>query len=113
MAKLFVYGTLKQGRSHYTGGKEFSPDTIKGKMYNVGAFPAVVLGGESVVHGEVIEVDDSELAQMDRYEGYQEGDDNSLYKRISITTLSGEECFVYEFNKSTIGMPVIDSGVWR
>lgn len=90
MHKVIVYGTLRPGIPERTV-------RFNGKMYNLGWFPGVQLGGTDEVIGEVVEVDDERLAAFDHYEGYYQDNPNSLYMRRTIV-LNGEPHFVYEYN---------------
>ena len=59
--KLFVYGSLKL----------FDEDTheISARMWDVGQFPCVKLGGEEMVTGQILDVTTMDLERLDRYEG--------------------------------------------
>lgn len=96
--KVFVYGTLKQGNrtrgmQHFGGEAEFlgTAETSEAKysMYDLGAFPAVVLGGEHKISGEVFEVDDVVLGVLDQIEGYPD-----FYNRTEVDTTLGK-AFIY------------------
>ncbi len=83
MTKVFVYGTLKKGWGNhrllegstflgvYETPKEFS-------LYD-GGFPYAFHGGGENIRGELYEVDDDTLKNLDRLEGYP-----SHYNRIKI-----------------------------
>lgn len=130
---LFVYGTLLKGfvnYHHFLAGKEplYAAATINGDMVSLGAFPGVVNVGTSrnTVHGEVYAVDDTELARIDRLEGYH-GDDHrtsNLYNRVPCTISVGGismpdervytyELYTYEFGRSERQFFRIISGSWR
>ena len=99
---LFVYGTLKQGfpnhahisRERYLGIAATAP---KYEMYRYGSYPALIDGKESPlsIHGELYEVVDSQLIQLDKLEGVDVG----LFERkqlelssVSLTRLPLEQC---------------------
>jgi len=91
--KVFVYGTLKQGNrtrgmQHFGGEAEFMGNAVTSdaaySMYDLGAFPAVVLGGKNKISGEVFKVDDDVLSVLDQIEGYPE-----FYQRKEIKTTLG------------------------
>lgn len=78
---LFCYGTLKKGHTRhrviseqrYLGTATLKPNY---KMVYLGGFPALVpaLEGEgNKIRGELYEVDDSCLAQVDKVEGVDHG----------------------------------------
>ena len=71
--KAFVYGTLKSADEQddfYIVGYD---------IYDAGAYPYIAKSHDShrTVRGQLIEVDDEELAELDRYEGLSSG----LYTR--------------------------------
>lgn len=85
--KLFVYGTLRPNKP--------ADDSVRGDMYDLGAFPAVVSVGDSdnLVQGNVVIVNDEQLKALDVYEGVAVG----LYRRIRTTTTNGDEVWIYEY----------------
>lgn len=72
--KVFVYGSLKRG---YWNNSLLSTAKFIGEAFTIdgsytmydGGFPYVVLGGDDDVSGEVWEVDDDTLRNLDRLEG--------------------------------------------
>lgn len=109
MNKLFVYGTLKKGRSNhqlFLGNAKFIGEgKTKANVWqllDLGAYPAMTYGGVAV-HGEVYEVTDHELNRIDRLEGLDVG----LYERHIIDIdIDGEEhhCETYlMFDVVTLG----------
>lgn len=113
---VFVYGMLRRGgvRAMSTGfpGSRFIADaTVGGSLYDLGAFPGVVLdeSGSKVV-GEVYEVDDEILNELDDFEA------TSNYLRQQVEISLGNErklCWIYvpdpEFYSPRI---LIASGDW-
>lgn len=110
---LFVYGTLRPG-----GRETFG---VPGKLYDLGWFPGIKLGGEGTVVCERVPVTD--WAPVDRYEGYNPDDlEGSLYIRrpyLLLTEVGNFEGFIYEFNRDiTKGWrggftpKLIESGDW-
>lgn len=103
MAKLYVYGTLRLF--------ERPPIWVKGGMWNMGWYPAVVLGeGLGLVAVEPREIAD--ITEFDDYEGYDpENEANSLYIRKPF--LDG---WIYEYNvespKQLHNRERIKSGSW-
>lgn len=113
---IFVYGTLMPGFSNYRvylegkTEKELSA-TTKGKMYDVGAFPAVV-EGESTIKGSLIYIKDSYkkvLDALDELEG-------CLYTRIITEVFLDEDkpifAWIYRWVLSTDNLVEIPSGDW-
>jgi gamma-glutamylcyclotransferase (GGCT)/AIG2-like uncharacterized protein YtfP len=90
-ASLFVYGTLLTGER--TAGLlsdcPRQPARIRGLLYRLPAgYPAVRLGGDGLVHGELVTgFDQRRLGVLDHYEGVDQG----LYRRVEVTALCGLE----------------------
>ena len=77
-------------------------------MVNLGLFPAVLLKGNTAIHGEIYKVDETTLEQLDILEGYPE-----FYNRISINTKYGD-AYMYVLNDThDQNHPVIESGIWE
>jgi gamma-glutamylcyclotransferase (GGCT)/AIG2-like uncharacterized protein YtfP len=97
--KVFVYGSLKSG-GDIRGLHSFGDGaTIVGKakteypdyeMIDLGAFPGVILKGEKYIQGEVWEVDDEIMEQLDMIEGYPE-----FYNRQQTQTTLGKAWMYY------------------
>jgi gamma-glutamylcyclotransferase (GGCT)/AIG2-like uncharacterized protein YtfP len=97
MAKIFSYGTLWQPDTQLSQfGMTFSVDPdldyVDGwdiiKIRMRGGLFSVAVEGESTVGGAIVDVPDELLPEVDKYEGRE-------YKRIKITTLTGNECQMY------------------
>lgn len=107
MNKVFVYGTLR------TKGKDATHYLSGYALYNAGPYPYIVRDNDYEVLGEVIEVTDDDLAQLDRYENIASG----LYTReeVQVDPISGPHtpptaCFAYVAGK---GLPHrVSSGDW-
>lgn len=107
MHKLFLYGTLKDSSEQddfYIVGYD---------IYDAGAYPYVAKSHDThrTVRGQLVEVDDAELAEMDRYEGLSSG----LYTREvekvrEIGSYRQHEAYVYVAGKSW--PRVIPEGRW-
>ena len=97
--KVFVYGTLKSG-GDIRGLNQFGEGaTIVGKakttypdytMADLGAFPGVFRTGTKHIQGEVWEVDDEVMEQLDVIEGYPD-----FYNRIPTETSQGKAWMYY------------------
>ena len=76
MTKLFVYGTLKQGRlrARYLDKQQFLGEAKtepKYKLYNLGGFPGLVPNDNGItIQGELYDVDDECLELLDHIEGH-------------------------------------------
>jgi len=101
---FFVYGTLKHGESRGGLWEEILgdsyyvlPATIKGDMYDLGFYPAVI-EGEGVIKGEAICVPSDMSIQvrdlLDRVEGYRGPDSPyNLYNRIEVEIFTEADVF--------------------
>lgn len=111
--RLFVYGTLR------TKGPG-SAVSLTGKLYNVSWFPGADFNKPGQIIGNVLQIPDSELARIDRYEGYNPKDPespNNLYTRVEIEVKmlqSGElvKCWAYNYNQDIAPEREIESGDW-
>lgn len=114
---MFVYGTLRKQEcrekimneiSHY-----WKNTSIKAKMYDIGAFPGIVLD-EGIVYGEIhkIKKEPNSFHMLDLVEGFTEYGKSSLYHRILINSSQGV-CWTYVWNGTTENYKVIESGNWR
>ena len=120
MAKVFVYGTLKSG-GELRGLDRFGDGaTIVGKaktvypdyeMADLGAFPGVFLNGEYHIEGEVWEVDEDTMEDLDAIEGYPD-----FYNRQLTHTTEGKAWMyylpgdTYKSYKGERGNQVIEDG---
>lgn len=92
---LFAYGQLQPGiRSPRTMRRAW-PDRVRGELFDLGPYPAAVRIGaaEGSFCGHVIEIDASELAELDTFEGVGEG----LYRRVRATTEAGQSVWIYQY----------------
>jgi gamma-glutamylcyclotransferase (GGCT)/AIG2-like uncharacterized protein YtfP len=90
---LFVYGTLRSGGGAaglLRGCEHVGTGTVAGTLYDLGAYPALVLDGEGRVEGEVWRCPAKALARLDEYEGVPEG----LYRRVAVQ-VGGADCWTY------------------
>ncbi|WP_214070928.1 gamma-glutamylcyclotransferase family protein [Mucilaginibacter sp. dw_454] len=120
---LFVYGTLliadNEFARYLTGNSTFyCPGKIKGKLYDVGHYPALVIEEENNydISGTVYRLHDADavLKYLDPYEGYGEGEELPyLFVReaLPIETEQGVIlCWIYLYNRSVEGLYLIESG---
>lgn len=96
MHKVFVYGSLKSGFGNHRLLEDstfITEDTTKEKEFNMfsfGGFPGIVKGGDDAIRGELYEVDDNTMNDLDRLEsnGY-------FYQREVVSLDSGEQAWMY------------------
>ena len=112
-SNVFVYGTLLSGEHNHDYYLSDSPcigrSTLTGyDMYDIGSFPGIVLG-EGEIFGEVYNVSEETLEELDYLEG-----EGSLYirKLVEVTMETGEKILasIYVYNRSIDGLETIP--VW-
>ena len=113
---VFVYGTLRRGNARamsvrFPKSKFIAEANVSGSLYDLGAFPGLLLNdSNSLVTGEVYEVDDKILKQLDDFEA------SSNYCRKQVEIVLGAErrsCWVYEPNPEFYSLrTLITSGDW-
>jgi gamma-glutamylcyclotransferase (GGCT)/AIG2-like uncharacterized protein YtfP len=114
LCRVFVYGTLLKGESNHQllrSAQFVSEGTTKPtfELRNLGAFPAMVLGGTSAVTGEVYDVDVCTLAALDKLEGHP-----TFYVRTPIKLADGTAVETYLLRTSQVkNFTLITSGSWR
>jgi len=116
---ILFYGTLRTGGVRgrvRTGISYVKKCVLRGRMYNVGAFPALVHGGNEITC-ELYQITDQNcMERFDAIEGYRhEGSKNNLYNRESVTVeVNGEEveAWIYYWNGGVNNMEEIDCGDW-
>ena len=111
--RVFVYGTLRRGEPNHhlldarmllRAGRTEPRFTL----VSLGAFPAMIDGGETAVVGEVYDVDAVTLAALDRLEGHPR-----FYRRQPIRLADGDEVLAYLLSPEQVrGQPRIPSGDW-
>lgn len=96
---VFVYGTLRRGGLRampavFPGAKLVGTATVRGRLYDLGEYPGLLLGASaSRVAGEVYEVDDETLGEMDAVEA----SDDYRRRRVEVSLDAGvsSACWVY------------------
>ena len=114
---VFVYGTLCRGMrlyKHMANSHFIDEGVIEGTLYDLGCYPALSLRGDSLVGGEIWEVDEDTLRVLDLVEGY-DGSSCSLFlrKAVDIASDSGLHTGVYAYvgNMNLDGAEIIRNGV--
>jgi gamma-glutamylcyclotransferase (GGCT)/AIG2-like uncharacterized protein YtfP len=116
---VFVYGTLLRGESNHGVAAPFLcggivPGSVRGRLYDVGDYPALVLVADAnPVPGEWLKVTEEGLSAMDELEGYIGPGRENDYERVWVKdAVLDEQGWVYVWNDSR-GFPEIRSGSWR
>ena len=135
---MFVYGTLRKQEFRERVMNEISLGSkdmaIRGKMYDLGAFPAIT-PEDGIVHGELhkigeiskIEEDPHPIMTLDGIEGFENDIDgiikaeneefkkygkSSMYLRVLINYGEGM-CWTYVWNGTVENYKAIQSGDWK
>ena len=113
---VFVYGTLRRGGARamsirFPNSKFIADAKVSGSLYDLGAYPGLILNeSNSLVIGEVYEVDDEILNKLDDFES------SSDYWRKQIEISLGSQrrlCWTYEPNPESYSLhTLITSGDW-
>jgi gamma-glutamylcyclotransferase (GGCT)/AIG2-like uncharacterized protein YtfP len=114
---VFVYGTLKRDfPNHYVLGDskflgEFTTEP-RYTMLDLGMFPGVIYQGNTKIVGEVFEVDEKIMTDLDNLEGFP-----TLYGKHNLKTEWGTAImYIYnitEYNNEFINVDVkIEDGIW-
>ncbi len=113
MNKVFVYGTLKTGQGNHwiiegcKGMRGMAPGM---SMHAGTAFP-FAMRGDGVIKGELYEVDDAKLAELDRLEGHPR-----FYHRERTAVYDEDfkrhEAWIY-LNAKAGDYPKVKSGDWH
>lgn len=117
---VFVYGTLRSGGSNDIARFQPAPQrvadaVIAGTLYDLGAYPGAVLGGEGRVVGEIYRISAALEARLDLLEEVKPDGSGEYVKRELRVAAGGLllTCLVYEIHPDRIvGRPVIESGDW-
>src|SRR6266404_430281 len=113
---VFVYGTLRRGSARamsirFPGSKFIAEAKVSGGLYDLGAYPGLLLSEpNSLVIGEVYEVSDELLNELDDFEAA------SNYSRKQVEIFLGSDrrtSWIYEPNPEFYSLrKSIRSGDW-
>jgi gamma-glutamylcyclotransferase (GGCT)/AIG2-like uncharacterized protein YtfP len=113
---VFVYGTLRRGSAQamslrFPNSKFVADAKVSGSLYDLGPYPGLILNeSNSLVIGEVYEVDDKTLNMLDDYEAASD----YWRKQIEISLGTHKRiCWTYEPNPELCSLrTLITSGDW-
>jgi len=98
-ALLFAYGTLMPCDAESASRGGWSPDAVRGRLYDLGPFPALIDLNEPAagwVEGYVRAVEQHELeGPLDLWEDVKGG----LYRRTLTMTRNNHRAWVYVYNR--------------
>ena len=113
---VFVYGTLRRGGPgsisiRFPNSRFISEAKVSGKLYDLGAYPGLLSNeSNSLVIGEVYEVDDEILNRLDDFEA------SSNYRRKEVEICAGTDklrCWTYQPDPECYSFrTLITSGDW-
>ena len=115
MVRYFIYGTLKKGFYNYDSlnfdknARFICNGKIKGKIFDLGAYPCVVLGEEGEVYGEIYELNEETGEKVDAME---KGAGYSLKKVKAISDNGEIEVLVYVYDDVPKNGKLIEEGKW-
>ncbi|MDQ8189911.1 gamma-glutamylcyclotransferase family protein [Roseibacillus persicicus] len=117
---VFVYGALRQGASNAWRMERASfvgKATVAGTLVKVDWYPGLVLGGDALVQGEVYQVDEQTLRELDEFEGIGVEDTrNDEYRRVEATVRLDDgtllSCQIYEWQLGVEAYEVVANGDW-
>lgn len=118
--RVFVYGTLMSGLPNHrllVDQKFIKEDYLAGfDMYSMGGFPGIVkndCGYTSLIKGEVWEVDDKALSQLDMLEGFRGlSYAYNFYDRVKVHTEGERDALVY-VQATKPNNDLIEGGDWK
>jgi gamma-glutamylcyclotransferase (GGCT)/AIG2-like uncharacterized protein YtfP len=113
---VFVYGTLRRGGARsmsirFPDSKFIADAKVSGSLYDLGAYPGLLSNeSDSLVTGEVYEVDDESLNELDTFEASS----NYRRKQVGISLDSQRKlCWTYEPDPEFYSLhTLITSGDW-
>jgi gamma-glutamylcyclotransferase (GGCT)/AIG2-like uncharacterized protein YtfP len=113
---VFVYGTLRRGSARamslrFPNSKFIADATVRGSLYDLGAYPGLFPNeSNSSVVGEVYEVDDEILKELDDFEAAS----NYWRKQVEVSFgIQRMTCWIYEPNPEFYSSrTLITSGDW-
>ena len=113
---VFVYDTLRRGDARsmsirFPRSKFIGDARVSGSLYDLGAYPGLLVNeSSSLVNGEVYEVDDEILNELDDFEA------SSSYSRKQVEVFLGPHkriCWIYEPDPECYSLHgLITSGDW-
>ncbi|MBU1358702.1 MAG: gamma-glutamylcyclotransferase [Gammaproteobacteria bacterium] len=118
---VFVYGTLRRGErndiAHFLPRPDYvGQGRLRGLLYDLGAYPGAVLGGETWIEGEIYRITGEVEAALDVLEEVAPDGSGEYLKREVPVESQGRMliCLVYEIHPERVALkPVIACGDWR
>ncbi|QIG80014.1 gamma-glutamylcyclotransferase family protein [Stakelama tenebrarum] len=120
MERFFFYGTLQRGGGNWRAlgiarrARFLGTDRVAGRLFDLGPYPAALLGPPGTIRGELFEaVDPGLIADLDALEGYDpRHPERSEYLRRRVTTRNGTACWAYHYRALPRHARAMPAGVW-
>lgn len=115
--RVFVYGSLLPGMSHYAVAEPYvkaaEPGRVRGKLVDVGPYPALLLEGSGFVRGIWLEIAGGGLPKLDEWEDFIGIEEQNDYERVWIRDADRPDIagWVYVWAASR-GYPEADGDWW-
>lgn len=113
---IFVYGTLRTGGAKHgmiAGGEMLRAAKLRGTLYDLGPYPAALLRGHRLVHGELWTCPAETVRALDAYEGVG----NGLFRRVTARDEEGTRCWIWVagpgLEPELTSDLIVQSGRWR
>jgi gamma-glutamylcyclotransferase (GGCT)/AIG2-like uncharacterized protein YtfP len=93
---FFAYGTLMPPDQEAADRDGWTPDAVRGRLYDLGSYPAVVdldRADAGWVEGYVRRVEPSDLTSYDAWEDVELGP----YRRVETTTRTNRRVWIYVY----------------
>ncbi|MDQ0156669.1 gamma-glutamylcyclotransferase [Robertmurraya andreesenii] len=118
--KVFVYGTLRKHEKNHDKLKAArvlaEQAWVYGELFDTGlGYPVMRKSNEKKVYGELYEIDDEILKELDWLEGYEPENEDHLYERMEVevyTDFNRTRAITYVENRA-IAKEAISSGDWK
>jgi gamma-glutamylcyclotransferase (GGCT)/AIG2-like uncharacterized protein YtfP len=114
MQNLFVYGSLKPGRSRWPSLQPFVDERepvreawVRGELWESPWGWPVVTTGHQLVPGLVVVLDGRTLTRaLEVLDGF-EGTESGLFSRVQVVTEGGTRCWMYLWPHATEGFEAL------
>jgi len=118
---VFVYGTLRKNEYYheYLNGAELVADQayVCGELWDTGlGYPALVLGGQGRVYGELYRINPDILQRLDELEDYHGPDRPNEYERVELDVYTDQHiysAFAYVYTTPPEQGKYLPSGDWK
>ena len=119
---IFIYGTLRKGlrlHHHMQGADYLERARLKGRLYDVGTYPGLVVDPNSDwVWGELFQLSEELIKHLDSIEEYDPNNPSQceyIRKRVSVLNSHDQmiNALTYVYNFEPKGLTLIRSGDYK